>query len=104
MVRTIETTGAPPHRNPPRAALSPRMRRRAAAGLEQIRGPHRADALHALLVGAGMNAKPASTSSRYSLSDEQVEEVKRRQQTLRDGKSRFAADEEIEALWKACGL
>jgi hypothetical protein len=38
------------------------------------------------------------------LSDEQVEEVKRRQQAIRDGRTRFATDEEMNALWKACGL
>src|ERR1043166_727818 len=55
MVRTVETAAALAHRNPSRAALSPRMRRRPAAGVEQVRGPYRAYALHALLVGAGMN-------------------------------------------------
>jgi hypothetical protein len=42
--------------------------------------------------------------SRYRLTDEQVEEVMRRQQALRDGTSRFATDEEMNALWKRCGL
>jgi hypothetical protein len=46
----------------------------------------------------------AVRAARYSLTDEQVEEVKRRQQALREGKTRFATDEEIMALWKKCGL
>jgi hypothetical protein len=46
----------------------------------------------------------AGASARYALSDEQVEEVKRRQQALREGTSRFATDEEMAALWKKCGL
>src|ERR1700730_13062798 len=98
---------APAHRDPSRSALSPRMRRRPVPGVEQIRGPYRADALHALLVGEGMSREPApwaGASARYALSDEQVEEVKRRQQALREGTSRFATDEEINALWKHCGL
>jgi len=40
----------------------------------------------------------------YRLSDEQVEEVKRRQKALRDGKTQLATDEEVAAVWKRCGL
>ncbi|HEX9322645.1 MAG TPA: addiction module protein [Xanthobacteraceae bacterium] len=39
----------------------------------------------------------------FRLTDDQVEEVKRRQQELREGKTRLATDEEMEALWKKCG-
>jgi len=46
----------------------------------------------------------ASSDVDYHLTEEQVEEVKRRQQALRDGTSRFATDEEVAALWKKCGL
>jgi putative addiction module component (TIGR02574 family) len=46
----------------------------------------------------------ASPDVSYRLTDEQVEEVKRRQQSLREGTSRFATDEEMQALWKKCGL
>lgn len=46
----------------------------------------------------------ASSDVSYRLTDEQVEEVKRRQQSLREGTSRFATDEEMQALWKKCGL
>jgi putative addiction module component (TIGR02574 family) len=46
----------------------------------------------------------ANSDVRYQLTDDQVEEVKRRQQALREGKSRFATDEEVAALWKKCGL
>jgi hypothetical protein len=40
----------------------------------------------------------------YALAREDVEEVKRRKQELDEGKGRFATDEEMEALWKKCGL
>ncbi|MFL5092233.1 MAG: addiction module protein [Xanthobacteraceae bacterium] len=39
----------------------------------------------------------------YRLSDEQVEEVKRRQQVLREGTTQLATDEEVAAVWKRCG-
>jgi hypothetical protein len=48
------------------------------------------------------NTPRASASPRYFLTDEQVEEVKRRQRALREGNSRFATDDEINALWKKC--
>ncbi len=38
----------------------------------------------------------------FRLTDDQIEEVKRRQQELREGKTRFATDEEMHALWKKC--
>ncbi len=38
----------------------------------------------------------------FRLTDDQVEEVRRRQQELRGGKTRFATDEEMDALWKKC--
>jgi hypothetical protein len=40
----------------------------------------------------------------YRLSDEQVEEVKRRRADFRAGRERYATDEEMAALWKKCGL
>ena len=40
----------------------------------------------------------------YALTPEQVAEVKRRQGDLQSGNSRLATDEEMEALWKKCGL
>jgi putative addiction module component (TIGR02574 family) len=46
----------------------------------------------------------ANSEVSYHLTDEQAEEVKRRQQALREGKSRFATDEEMATLWKKCGL
>lgn len=46
----------------------------------------------------------ANSEVSYRLTDEQVEEVERRQRTLREGKSRFATDEEMAALRKKCGL
>jgi hypothetical protein len=39
---------------------------------------------------------------RYSLSDEQVEEVRRIRSEVRAGK--IATDEEMAQLWKQCGL
>jgi ABC-type histidine transport system ATPase subunit len=39
-----------------------------------------------------------------ALTPEQIEEVKRIQQDMREGKTRFATDEEMAALWKKCGL
>lgn len=39
----------------------------------------------------------------YRLTDEQVEEVRRRRRDFREGKERNATDEEIAALWKKCG-
>jgi putative addiction module component (TIGR02574 family) len=46
----------------------------------------------------------ANSDVSYQLTEDQVEEVKRRQQALREGTSRFATDEEVAALWKKCGL
>jgi hypothetical protein len=43
-------------------------------------------------------------ASPYHLSNEQVEEVKRRRQDFREARERNATDEEIAALWKKCGL
>ena len=40
----------------------------------------------------------------YALTPEQVTEVKRRQADLQSGNSRLATDEEMETLWKKCGL
>jgi putative addiction module component (TIGR02574 family) len=55
-------------------------------------------------VAEALFAHIASSDVSYRLTDDQVEEVKRRQQALREGKSRFATDEEMDALWKKCGL
>jgi hypothetical protein len=41
---------------------------------------------------------------RDTLRPDQVEEVKRRKRELDEGKGSFATDEEMEALWKECGL
>jgi hypothetical protein len=43
-------------------------------------------------------------NQRIRLTDEQVEEVRRRQRELSEEKTRFATDEEMNALWKKCGL
>jgi hypothetical protein len=45
----------------------------------------------------------AQDTSSYHLTDEQVEEVRRRRQDFREGTERNATDEEIAALWKKCG-
>jgi Putative addiction module component len=41
---------------------------------------------------------------RFRLTDEQVEEVKRRQRELREDNARLATEEEMDALWEKCGL
>jgi hypothetical protein len=43
-------------------------------------------------------------TSRYRLTAEQVREVQRIQQKLRDGTATFATDEQMAAFWKKCGL
>jgi len=43
-------------------------------------------------------------ASPYYLTEEQVEEFKRRRQAFREGTERNATDEELAALWKKCGL
>jgi hypothetical protein len=48
-----------------------------------------------------MEQQDAST---YRLTDEQVEEVKRRQANFRSGDERYATDEKLAALWRKCGL
>ena len=54
-----------------------------------------AEALFAHISGADL---------RYRLSDEQAKEVTRRQLAFREGRAHFATDEEMNALWKKCGL
>lgn len=46
----------------------------------------------------------AQRTSRLRLSPDQLAEVKRIRQTIRDGSAQFATDEEMDALWKKCGL
>jgi hypothetical protein len=46
----------------------------------------------------------AQDASPYHLTNEQVEEIRRRRQGFRDGTERNATDEEVAALWKKCGL
>lgn len=43
-------------------------------------------------------------TSGYRLTDDQAREVARIQRDVRDGKARFATDEEMAELWKSCGL
>jgi hypothetical protein len=40
----------------------------------------------------------------YRLTDAQVREVVCIQRALREGRGKLATDEEMEALWKSCGL
>ena len=56
---------------------------------------------HAARVLSEMEAQDASP---YHLTDEQVEEVRRRRQDFQAGTERNATDEEMAALWKKCGL
>ena len=43
-------------------------------------------------------------TSRYRLTDEQAEEVRRRRQDFAAGRERYATDEEVAAFWKKSGL
>jgi hypothetical protein len=38
------------------------------------------------------------------LTDDQVQEVVRIQCAIREGKAKFATDEEMASLWRSCGL
>ena len=46
----------------------------------------------------------AQRTSHYRLTPEQVEEVRRIREQLRDGTMAFATDEQMDAFWKKCGL
>jgi hypothetical protein len=61
--------------------------------------PERQD--EAARVLAAMEEQSASS---YRLSKEQVEEVTRRRRDFDEGRERYATDEEMDALWKKCGL
>ncbi len=43
-------------------------------------------------------------TSPYRLTDEQAEEVRRRQRDFAAGREGYATDEEVAALWKKVGL
>jgi hypothetical protein len=43
-------------------------------------------------------------TSGYRLTDAQAQEVARIQRDIREGKGKFATDEQMAALWKSCGL
>jgi hypothetical protein len=43
-------------------------------------------------------------ASGYQLSDSQAKEVARIRREIREGKGKFATDEQMAALWKSCGL
>jgi len=51
-----------------------------------------------------LTAMEEQNASPYHLAKEQVEEVLRRQQDFKEGRERYATDEEMAALWKKCGL
>jgi len=40
----------------------------------------------------------------YRLTDAQAQEVARIQRDIREGKGKFATDEQMAALWTSCGL
>jgi hypothetical protein len=54
-------------------------------------------------VTEAMFASMAESEVRHALSDAQVEEVKRIQQDLREGKMQLVSESEIAAFWKRCG-
>jgi len=43
-------------------------------------------------------------TSGHRLTDARVREVARIQRDIRDGKTAFATDDDMAALWKSCGL
>jgi hypothetical protein len=43
-------------------------------------------------------------ASGYQLSDSQAHEVARVRREIREGRGKFASDEQMAALWKSCGL
>jgi len=43
-------------------------------------------------------------TSPYGLTDEQVKEVEQRRIAFAEGRERYATEDEIDALWKKCGL
>jgi hypothetical protein len=47
---------------------------------------------------------PKENPSGYQLTDAQAEEVARIQLEISEGRATFAADEQMVALWKSCGL
>jgi hypothetical protein len=47
------------------------------------------------------NSRP---NPRYRLTEEQICEVERIQQQLRDGTATFATDEQMDTFWKRCGI
>jgi hypothetical protein len=49
-------------------------------------------------------AHMAAQDQHYRLSPEDIADVKRTQQRLRDGVTRLATDDEVEAIWKKSGL
>jgi hypothetical protein len=51
-----------------------------------------------------LNAMEEQDASPHRLSDEQVEEVRRRQDAFLNGQERYATDEELAAFWAKCGL
>lgn len=61
--------------------------------------PERQDAAARIL-----SAIEEQDAVRYRLSDEQVEEVRRRRDAFLNGQERYATDEEVAALWTKCGL
>jgi hypothetical protein len=46
----------------------------------------------------------AQRSSGYRLTVEQLREVQRIRQKMRDGSATFATEEQMAAFWKKCGL
>jgi hypothetical protein len=56
------------------------------------------DAAEVLLEMERQDASP------YRLTDPQAQEVMRIQRALREGRGKFATDEEMAAFWQSCGL
>ena len=67
----------------------------AVRGLSEADQDAAADALFAHLAG---------DHRRFALTPEQIEDVNRIQQGLREGRERLASDAEMAALWRKCRL
>jgi hypothetical protein len=55
-------------------------------------------------VAEALFAHIAGDERPYSLTPEQVEEVRRIQRDLRTGTTRLLSNEEMDVFWKSCGL
>lgn len=55
-------------------------------------------------VADALFARIAGDDRRYRLTPEQIEEVRNIQEGLRSGAAKLLSDEEMDAVWRSCGL